>query len=117
MTRTVSPGSNWGTRRASERRAICSASYCWMMFIGRVLSGRSVTRRSRDRQGAGWDAGEMSLPQIGPAQAGVALGCGTAPGGDGGMVAGHQRARPGAALPLGRLGVMRVFEQAPGEAF
>src|SRR5262245_30661524 len=138
LTSTVSPGPNSGMSLPVDSFATCSFSSCWIRFIG-------ILRRLRQHRGAHvgvgfgsigasfydnggllsrlgrrlfrwWFPTSVGRPEVRPALAGEPLGRGAAPGGDLAVVARYQDLGDGLPLPGLRARVLRVFEQAVGEA-
>ena len=88
--------------------------------FGRFYAGRRASRTARRVcHVSGHLALDLALiggPQVRPALAGQPLGLGVAPGGDLAVIAGDEHLRDRPALPHLRPGVLRVFQQAVGEA-
>src|ERR1700681_4285537 len=101
-TRSVSPGIKSGTARMAVRRAICSASNCWIMFMAMSSCFLSV---------GGGDH------QIRAALAGDALRFRLPPGRDGTMMARQQHVWYAVSLRFGGAGIVRIFQQTAREAF
>src|SRR5260370_17764633 len=116
-TRTVSPGMKAGTARRAVRRAISSASYCWMMFMAMVLLARFLrgSRCAGNRRPAHVRC--EAPPQVGAAGAGDLFGLRPPPGGDRAMGAGQPDLGHRHAVPFGRAGVMRAFQPARRQPF
>src|SRR5262245_23752998 len=96
--------------RASFYDTEAALSPIRLALLGRPFFGQHIGRFGRSR------ADEMRRPQVGPAGAGEQLGLRAAPGRDLGVVAGTEHVRDGAAFPELRPRILRVFEQALGEA-
>src|SRR5450830_885786 len=138
LTSTVSPGPKSGISLPAESFSTCSFSSVWMMFMGnspsaapatgtRCLSGLNGLASFYDKARAlspsafglvlGLLSGQIGLPEVRAPLPGQPLGLGSPPGHDFGVIAGQQHLRDRLALPDRRPGVLRVFQQAVGEAF
>ena len=111
LTRSVSPGRKSGTGRSARRRSICSCSSCRSgSSHPRLVAGAGLARRPP----------RFRCREV-PSRSGrrdfvIACACCLAPGADPGVMARQQHVGHRAPLPHLRPGVVRVFEQAGGEA-
>src|SRR5436309_11848140 len=136
---SVSPGSKSGMVLPAASFAICSCSSCLIRFIGLL---RRLRRKCRRRTSAWvvWNwacfydtaralspvrggllgragAGQMGGPEVGPALAGEPFGLRPPPSRNFGVIAASEHVGDSAAFEHLGPGILRVFEQARGEAF
>src|SRR5262245_58866172 len=96
--------------RASFYDTEAALSPIRLTLLGQPFFGRRIGRFGRSRPG------QMRRPEVGAAGAGEPLGLRAAPSRDLGVVAGTQHVRDRTALPELRPRILRIFEQALGEA-
>src|SRR5581483_3408351 len=138
LTMMVSPGWKSGISLPLESLAICSCSSSLIRSMGRSVGCAGNARRTSACQGgSGWrsfydkecalspfrsgfgparGAGQIGRPEVGTPLAREPFRLGAAPGGHFGVIAGAQHLGDRPALEVLRPRVMRVFEQAGGEA-
>src|SRR5450830_1644642 len=138
LTSTVSPGPKSGISLPAESFSTCSFSSVWIRFMGnspsaapatgaRCLSGLNGLASFYDKAqrlspsafglGLGLLSGQIGLPEVRAPLPGPPLSLRPPPLGDLGVVAGQQHLRDRLPPPDRRPSVLRVFQQAVGEAF